>query len=280
VSKMPRTIQGCARLGLPLGTLRPDGGSGETNGPFVFDAHMHLGGLSRFHTPVHDAAGAVAVMDRIGIRAGCASATAAVVGSDLRAGNDLVIAAVKEFPGRIRGYAVADPNHAEGMVAELERCAGRGLAAVKIHSDHGKPYDADEYRPAYEFANHRSWPLMAHGSIAHADALSRLAGEYRNIRWVFAHASSVAATDAESLRRIARNLDNVFFDTCGFACEYGAVETLVEAVGVERVLFGSDAVVLSAAQQIGKVLFARLSDSDKEAILGLNALKVFGLPKP
>jgi hypothetical protein len=39
-------------------------------------------------------------------------------------------------------------------------------------------------------------------------------------------------------------------------------------------------VFLSAAQQIGKILFARIDDSEKELVLGLNARRVFNLAEP
>ena len=259
----PATLLETARLGRML------------EGVCVIDAHMHLGEWFQFYTPVRDAAGAVKIMDRVGIRSGIASAHAAAIAGDLRAGNDLVIAAAQQFPGRLYGYVVANPNHADDMVAEIERCAKQGLRALKVHTYHGKPYDAPEYAPAFEFADQRSWPVLAHSGPL--DVFDRLAATYKGIRWVLAHSASA---DAATFADIARKRDNVFFDTCASASEYDSVESLVRAVGVERVLFGSDAVFLSATQQIGRILFARLSDDDKLRILGLNALRVFDLPEP
>jgi len=260
--KEPATLHEMARLGRRL------------EGVFVFDAHMHLGDWFQFYMPVRDAAGAVAIMDRVGISAGIASAHAAAVASDLRAGNDLVIAAAREFPGRLYGYIVADPNDPDGMADEIERCAEQGLRAVKVHNYHGKPYDAPEYAPAFEIAHQRSWPVLAHAGPL--DVFDRLAATYPNIRWILAHS---AGADAAPFADLAKKHDNVFFDTCGSACPYDAVESLVRAVGVERVLFGSDAVFLSATQQIGRILFARLTDDEKQRILGLNARRVFDLPE-
>ncbi len=263
MSESPRTILDHARLGLKL------------DGLFVFDVHMHLGDWFQFYMPVRDAAGAVKIMDRIGISAGVASARSAAAGSDLRAGNDLVVDAVRKFPGRLYGYIVADPNDPEGMAAEIERCAQEGVRAIKVHHGHGHAYDAPEYAAAFEIADSRAWPVLAYaGPVA---VLDTLAERYKNIRWIIAHAASA---DAGPFAELARRRENVFFDTCGSACEYGAVEDLVRAVGVERVLFGSDAVLLSASQQIGRILFARLTDEEKAHILGLNAARVFDIPLP
>ncbi len=262
-SKRPRALLDRARLGEML------------DGVLIIDAHMHLGEWHQFYMPVCDAAGALRIMDRIGIAAGIASGHGAAVGSDLRAGNDVVIDAVKEFPGRFYGYAVADPNDAEGMAAEIERCAKAGLRAIKIHSYHGKPYDSSEYQPAFEIADSRSWPVLAH-SGDDLTVFARLAKRYRKIRWVLAHATG---GDPEAFCGLARAHENVFLDTCSSDCAYDAVEALVRGAGAEKVLFGSDAVFLSATQQIGKILFARLSNDQKLQILGLNAARVFDLPE-
>ena len=262
--RQPSSIQDYARHGLPL------------DGLFIVDAHMHLGDWFQFYMPVRDAAGAVRLMDRIGITVGIASAHGAAIGCDNRAGNDLAIAAAKAFPGRFMGYIVADPNDAEGMAVEIERCAAAGLRAIKIHNYHGKPYDAPEYAPAYEIADQRSWPILAH-SGSDLDVFGRLAARYKNIRWVLAHA---ADDNAGAFAALSRKHDNIFLDTAMSRCPVGAVEALVKGAGVEKVLFGSDAVFLSASQQIGKILFARLSDDEKASLLGQNAKAVFGLTEP
>jgi predicted TIM-barrel fold metal-dependent hydrolase len=44
------------------------------------------------------------------------------------------------------------------------------------------------------------------------------------------------------------------------------------------VVWGSDAPTFSMGQQIGKVLFARISDAEKKAILCDNTARMFNLP--
>ena len=246
------------------------------DGVFVFDAHQHIGTWHPFHIPAPSAADAVRVMDRIGIDAACTSSIAAVLGCDVRRGNDEVIAAVNEYPGRIFGYIRVSPTDpAVGTGEEVERCAGAGLRAIKIHNYQGVPYDAEAYRPAYEIADERGWPILAHTWEGDMTVIDKLAGEYPNAKWLLAHAG---VSGPEAYGEIARRRDNVFLETCSSACAYGLVERLVEDAGVDKVLFGTDMTFLTATQQVGKVLFARLSDGDKERVLGGNARAVFGLP--
>jgi hypothetical protein len=43
------------------------------------------------------------------------------------------------------------------------------------------------------------------------------------------------------------------------------------------VIWGSDAIFMGAPQQLGRVLFAQISDDDKTKILGLNAKRALRL---
>jgi hypothetical protein len=49
---------------------------------------------------------------------------------------------------------------------------------------------------------------------------------------------------------------------------------LTEKVGADKILFGSDMPFVNANAQIGKILYARISDEDKRKILGLNMANI------
>ncbi|KKK49641.1 hypothetical protein LCGC14_3133040, partial [marine sediment metagenome] len=53
-------------------------------------------------------------------------------------------------------------------------------------------------------------------------------------------------------------------------------EQLVAEAGAENVVWGSDAIFLSQAQQIGRVIGARISDEDKKTVLSGNARRLLG----
>jgi len=56
---------------------------------------------------------------------------------------------------------------------------------------------------------------------------------------------------------------NVYLDLAYSRSPRGLVAELVERVGVAKVVWGSDAYFFNQAQQIGKVLGARIADADK-----------------
>ena len=55
------------------------------------------------------------------------------------------------------------------------------------------------------------------------------------------------------------------------------IEELVDGVGVDRVLFGSDMPLMGPRTQIGKIITARISDEAKQKILGGNAGRLLGI---
>ena len=59
-----------------------------------------------------------------------------------------------------------------------------------------------------------------------------------------------------------------------FRSPRGVVRRLVDAVGAERITWGSDMVFFNIAHQLGKVLGADLSAEDQKKILGGNARRI------
>ena len=67
-----------------------------------------------------------------------------------------------------------------------------------------------------------------------------------------------------------------YLETCLSTCPRGLIEELVGSVPLHKIVWGTDQLFLSATQQIGRMLFARISEEQKRAILGENAMALFG----
>jgi hypothetical protein len=246
----------------------------------VIDAHSHMGFYGCFNTPKCMAADMVAQMDRIGIRA-CISAHHAAIAPDQRYGNDQVLQAMADFPGRIYGYATVSPNYpAVEIIAELERCIAGGMVGVKLHPDlHGCNVDDDKYRPAWEFANEHSLPLLSHTSTGGRNPVKTfeaLAERYSNVRILLGHAG-FGSEGADHTIRAVKNCPNVYAEITGSVVVYGTLERMVREAGADRVLFGTDIPFIDPRPQVGRVAFAKLTDEEKRKVFGLNAAKVFGI---
>jgi predicted TIM-barrel fold metal-dependent hydrolase len=81
----------------------------------------------------------------------------------------------------------------------------------------------------------------------------------------------------ETYVKLGKKRPNIYLDQATSQAGYGWIERFVREVGAEKILFGSDMPFISAPQQIGKVLYARISDADKRKILGENAKRIFRL---
>lgn len=253
-----------ARQGLPIDHCR------------VIDAHGHLGGLPSFPLVDDSLASVVASMDRLGIDLFCVSAMPAIFGDAAR-GNRIVEAALRAYPGRFFGYMVADVGYPDLILPELERCLAAGFRGVKIWSYGAKPglrYDHPNYRPIFEFAEAHRLPVLAHTWGDELDQLEPAIREFPGVNWLMAHTFS---SQKEKYLRFAREYPNVYLELCFSPCPRGLVEELVAEGLVDKTLWGSDAIFMSATQQIGRVLFARIAPEDKEKILGLNAVRALRL---
>jgi predicted TIM-barrel fold metal-dependent hydrolase len=76
---------------------------------------------------------------------------------------------------------------------------------------------------------------------------------------------------------LARRLPNVYLDTAASIAYYGAFEKLVERVGADKLLLGSDFPYRDLGYQLGGVLLSSIGEPEKQAILGGNAARLFRL---
>ena len=244
----------------------------------VIDAHGHLGENPFFPIFDTDPASMVASMDRMGVNAIWVSALPAIYGSYADRGNAIIEAAIHQYPGRIYGYAVVDIGYPARIIPTLERCLRAGFTGLKIYSPVANipapSYASANYAPVYEFANAHQLPVLAHTWGKELDDLEPWVKRYPNVNFLMAHTGSA---QLDKYIRLGKEYPNVFLELCFSSCPRGLVERLVHEGLADKTIWGSDAFFMSATQQIGRVLFARVSPEDKEKILGLNAKRALRL---
>ncbi len=246
----------------------------------VIDAHGHIGENQLFPYPDTTLATLIARMDRLGIARACLSHMQGLYGK-ARLGNDALIAAVRAHPTRLFGYMSIDPGYPGRATAELERCLNAGLRGIKIHSYATRPllaYDAACLTPLYEFADAHSLPLLAHTfTTDEIEQFEKQFSRYGRVTYIMAHTGACAL---DNYIRRARDYPNVYIETCLSASPRGLFEQLVAAGVADKVLWGSDQYFMDASQQLGRVLFAQISEADKRKILGQNAARALHLETP
>ena len=109
------------------------------------------------------------------------------------------------------------------------------------------------------------------------DAMDKMVKEHPNITFVAAHPGEYG----EFMRHLDRfgMSENYYMDISGYGIfRYGMLRHAIDAVGADRILFGSDFPTCSPGMYVGGVLFDRtLSDAEKEKIFSLNAKRLLNI---
>jgi predicted TIM-barrel fold metal-dependent hydrolase len=243
----------------------------------VVDAHAHIGRWYNFFTPATDPAAMVAVMDRCGVRKAVVSGLLGV-GPDAAGANVEVVELVRRYPERFAGYAVLNPHHPDSP-ADVERTLDLpGIVGIKIHPEtHAYPVTGNGYAAAWEIANRRGVPVLTHteGGSPYCDpAMFRAVAErWSQVRIILGHAGVTEAGHRAAIA-VARDHPNLILELCGSLTTGQWIRRLVDAVGPERVLFGSDFPFIDLRYGLGRVVFAGLPPDDLRQVLGGNARRL------
>ena len=199
-------------------------------------------------------------------------------------------------PDRLVAYVGIDPVQGpEAMAAGLEACAGSGARGVKLHTvlQHVSPSDRRLY-PGYEVMQRRGMALLAHAGpleiaaddpdqdIGRPSAFDALAHDFPRLTIVLAHCGGKPFY--QEAAALAAEHANVYFDCTGqvFGFDRGArsdqdIVAMFRAVGVDRVMFGSDWAFLDPLPDIRRIEGLPLSAGEKRMILAGNARRILGL---
>jgi len=197
--------------------------------------------------------------------------------------NDVTLSAIARHPGRLRGYGCINPRYPETARQELERVflSGRLHGYKPYPPRHRVPILDLRHRPMLEWCDRQGLPVLCHGWMSGEqyvtpDDLDVLASMYPNASFLAAHAGGCWEF-AEALVPVIRRHRNVYAEVTYPDTSYGMIEYLVRELGADRVVFGSDGLLVDPAPQLGWVGWARIPVEDKRKVLGLNMARVMGM---
>ena len=146
------------------------------------------------------------------------------------------------------------------------------VLGIKIHSPMHK-YDVRAYGDQiFSFANaHNATVLMHPDKILD---MPQFADRYPNMKLIIAHQGGGFAAETRACAPIIRDHENAYMELCGSLDNALPTEAIVDMVGEDKVIFGTDAINLDPKYELGKVAFAPMKDEVKKKIFAENYLKV------
>jgi predicted TIM-barrel fold metal-dependent hydrolase len=202
---------------------------------------------------------------------------------------------VRAHPRRFSGFATLHAAAGrEATLVEIRRARDEGLVGLGELSPHAQGYSIDDpvFRAALALAAELRLPVNLHVTCPDARAYPghvptplgdfvRLAREFPAITFILAHWGGLLPLRPEFASQMAA-LKNVFYDTAASPLLYD--ETVwgrfVEAVGPERVIFGSDYPLnvyprLDAAPTMTRLIEEARTAGVTENVLRGNAARLF-----
>lgn len=253
-----------AKKGLPLDDI------------LVIDAHAHCGhkggeGVGTIPMPQSDVEFMLEKNNLMGVEKVCLSSWVGIFTPYDREGNDITGDAVMRYPERIVGYATIDPTHNNDIKSEINRAYMKlGLKGLKPYHLCGLPYDHPLYNPWWEFADEHHLFALIHGAQQEAEILSE---RYKNVSFILAHRAATYPV-IRSAAELIKKRENVYAEITYTDVPLNAIEFLVELVGADRVLYGTDSPMRDPRPQFGWLAYTKLSYEEKKKIFGENMSKI------
>lgn len=191
-------------------------------------------------------------------------------------------ATVRQTPGLLQ-WVIVDPHQDETFRQADELLAMPHVAGIKIHPESHQYAIADHGEPIFELAERHAAVVLAHSGDPYSwpEDLVVLANRHPNMKLILAHLGNGGGATGDPTLQVralqSAKHNNVWIDTSSARSLLpGLVEWAVHEVGAERILFGTDTPLYSAAMQRARIDSAELTPEQRAGILHGNAESLFG----
>jgi predicted TIM-barrel fold metal-dependent hydrolase len=239
----------------------------------IVDVHGHVGPWF-FSTQAAEPADNLRLMDAYGIDIQLVSSVEAVVYDPLT-GNRALVEQIQRHP-RLKGLFVIDPRELDTAERELTQLLPTGVfVGGKIHTQYAhSPGGSSQMREALQlFAAHRL-PVLVHTWGREIVDLAENVAEVETVAVVAAH---MGGPDWRLVPEAAACSARLWFEPCYSHAPAGRIRWVVDRIGADRVLFGTDSTLIDPAVTMGAVQAAHLSEEETALVMGHNAMRIFDL---
>lgn len=193
--------------------------------------------------------------------------------------NDETYKLMKAYPQYIEGYVYVGPEHPNALDVLKRGVEDRGMCGAKVWVS--EKCDSEKMNPIAEKLIEYNLPVLIHAlkksqfvgvpTENTSVEIRRLALRYPELKIIMAHVDGNCYHGIPNVR----DLKNVYVDISGRGNREGELEYIVENIGADRVLFGTDLSEASFCSPYSAVVSAELPDDVKQSILYDNAVRIF-----
>lgn len=248
----------------------------------ILDMHMHILDEGLHGAGVHyrmmdgGPKGVFDLIGRFGNVGGGIMSWNGVVSADAESGFETVSNALDVAPKGYWGLATFDPIHyskeqLNQRVREVYQ--DRRLIGMKPYHYYGTEYHDPVYDGWWEYGNERNFYALIHRTRQDGLEVETLAEKYPNVRWVIAHAGG-SYEWADIAIQAMQKFPNVYAELTFTSVPGGVIDYLIQHVGDDRIMYGSDLPMRDPRQQLGWVIFAQIPTAAKRKLLASNAYEV------
>ena len=206
--------------------------------------------------------------------------------------NDYILESVARYPRRLIGFGAVQPQSPEAAIAEIERCVKGGIRGIgEMRSDMQlfDLGDKETMQPVAEALKKHRLVLLTHASepvghdypgkgIITPDQLYSFITNFPDSTIVCAHWGGGLPFYA-LMPEVKQAMSNVFFDTAASPFLYSpeVYNQVIQLVGAEKILFGSDYPLLTQTRLLQEINSADLPEEAKNLILADNARRLLNI---
>ncbi|MBE7062490.1 MAG: amidohydrolase [Ruminococcaceae bacterium] len=219
-------------------------------------------------------------MDRAGIDVICGVFLPRTIKPGLEAmlvANSQALQFYKENPERYIPGIQINPNFIKESCEEVEKAHAEGVTLIGEINPVRMGYEKYSEKGCVEILEYAASLGMTVSCHSTTDGdMNALAEALPHMPIVNAHPNEYAALEAH-IRRM-KKYENVHLDLSGTGLfRWGLLRHLINEVGKDRIVFGTDYPVCNPAMYVSGVWYEKLTDDEYEAVFHKNAERLLGL---
>jgi len=214
-----------------------------------------------------------ALLRQFAVERACVASSLAIMG-DIEHGNEQLAQAIESHPFFL-GYAVINPNFVALSMEEMKKYLPRSqFCGAQMHmAYHAQALNSPATRQLIKALLRFDKPILVHARDAEDLAqLEETVVEFPGQKFIVAEMGGLTWPAAVAL---ADRRTNVVLDCGGSVADLDKIKVAVDAIGSNRLTFGSNCPLVHPAFVVGMVRDAQVDASAKERILSGNARRLF-----